>query len=110
MRKLTKFQKEFILNYFFKNEKYAGWRDVANKLLEKGECIVSGGDCIWNGGIGNFIKTEKSSNLIDCLEYKFDLEYFITSKWYREIKNEYMAILSNKKIAIEEEYNDINNI
>jgi hypothetical protein len=49
MKKLTNYQKEFILNYFFKDEKYAGWRNIGTTLLEDGECVVAGTECIWIG-------------------------------------------------------------
>ena len=108
--KLTKYQKEFLLEYFFKNEKYPGWKNIATQLLEVGECIVAGDTCIWHAGIGNFIKTQNEINLIDCLLYKFDLENFLSSSWYKEISNQYISILLNKKKEIEEEYNDICNL
>ena len=107
MRKLTDFQKEFILKNFFENETYPGWRNIAIKLLEKGKCIVAGNGCIWIGGIGNFIKTETAKDAVDCTLYKFDLDYFLTSEWYKEIKNSYMSILSEKKIEIEKEFEEI---
>jgi len=110
MRRLTDYQKQFLLSYFFKNEKYAGWKNIATKLLETGECIVAGKECIWIGGIGNFIKTEEAKDAIDCTLYKFDLEYFFTSEWYRQIRNDYHAIISNKKREIEQEHEEILNI
>lgn len=110
MRTLTKNQKEFLLNYFFKNEEFNGWNNVATKLLNNGKCIVAGDKCIWNGGIGNFIKTEDTEDAVDCLLYTFDLEHFLTSKWYKDISKEYISILSAKKRDIELEYNDITNL
>jgi hypothetical protein len=104
------YQKEFLLKYFFKNEKYAGWRHIAEKLLDTGKCIVAGRDCIWHGGIGNFIHTEPAKNAIDCLEYTFNLEYFLDSEWYKEISNGYIAELASKKREIEEEYEQIINL
>ena len=82
MIKLTDNQKEFLLNYFFKNDKYIGWKNIGTTLLETGECIVAGTDCIWVGGIGNFIKTETTTSLYKCLEYKFDLIVRFIKEFY----------------------------
>lgn len=110
MRTLSEYQKNFLLDYFFKNEKYAGWKNIATKLLETGQCIVAGKDCIWIGGIGNFIKTEDAKDAIDCTLYKFDLECFFTSKWYKAIRDSYASILLSKKREIEQECEEIANI
>jgi len=107
---LSEYQKNFLLDYFFKNEKYVGWKSIATKLLETGQCIVAGKECIWIGGIGNFIKTEEAKDAIDCTLYKFDLEYFFTSEWYREIRNSYASILASKKQEIEQECEEIANL
>jgi hypothetical protein len=106
MKKLTDYQKEFLLTYFFKNEVYPNWKNIATKLLENGSCIVAGERCIWHGGIGNFIKTKVANNAIGCLLYEFDLEYFLSSAW-KEIRICYIAELSSKKRGIETELNDI---
>lgn len=110
MQKLTHHQKEFLLEYFFKNEKYTGWKNIANKLLDNGKCILPKYDCIWVGGIGNFINAEPAKDAVNCLEYSFDLEYFLSSEWYKQVCTQYIAILSQKKREIEEEYEDICNL
>lgn len=110
MRQLTETQKQFLLTYFFKNDKFAGWKTIATKLLENGSCIVAGNDCIWKGGIGNFIKTYKAIDFVDCLEYRFDLEYFLTSAWYKEIKSYYEIELEDKMEKLQIEYNDLCNL
>lgn len=92
-KQLTNYQKEFILNYFFKDEKYAGWKNIGTQLLESGECVVAGTKCIWNGGIGNFIKVNKAENFVDCSLYKFDLDEFLSSQWYNDINASYSIIL-----------------
>lgn len=107
MKTLTENQINFLLEYFFKTEKFAGWKSIATKLLNTGNCIVAGKKPIWIGGIGNFIKTKEAENAIDCLLYEFDLEYFLSSEWYKEISIQYIAILASKKRQIETEYNDI---
>lgn len=106
-RQLTSIQKEFLLEYFFKNGKYAGWRNIAEKLIETGQCIVAGENCIWIGGVGNFIKMEDAKDAIDCSLYKFDLEYFMTSQYYKDIYSQYISILYNEKLAIDKKYKEI---
>lgn len=112
MRVLSEYQKNFLLDNFFKNEKYAGWKNIATSLLETGQCIVAGKECIWIGGVGNFIKTEepKYDKAIDCTLYVFDLEYFLTSELYIQCRNIYTSILSNKKREIEQECDEIINL
>jgi hypothetical protein len=99
MKNLTDNQINFLLEYFFENEKYAGWKNIATELLKNGSCIVAGTECIWIGGIGNFIKTEKAEKYIGCILYTFDLEYFLSSEYYKEISNNY--ILNNVEIIKE---------
>lgn len=107
MKVLTEIQKVFLLEYFFKNERYAGWKNIASKLLENGSCIVAGDKCIWMGGVGNFIKTENAENAIDCLLYKFDLENFVTSEFYKERRNIHVEALVQKKKEVEQELDEI---
>lgn len=68
----------------FQNEKYAGWKGIANNLLINGKCIVAGTDCIWKGGVGNFIKTSPAINAVNCTEYVLDVENFVNSAWVQE--------------------------
>lgn len=106
-RQLTSNQKEFLLENFFKNEEYAGWRNVATKLLESGRCIVAGKTRMWIGGVGNFIQMEDAHDAIDCTLYKFDLDYFMTSEWYKDIYSQYISILYNEKLSIDTKYKEI---
>jgi len=108
--KHTQNQVDFLLEYFFKNEKYAGWKGIATDLIKDGECTVAGEDCIWKGGIGNFIKVEPLKKSYKCCLYKFDLEYFKSSEYFKDIHNQYIAILAQKKREIEELYDDIINL
>ena len=111
MRMLTDYQKEFLVEYFIKNEKYPGWKTIATNLLEYGTCIVAGNECIWIGGIGNFIKLDYYRlPLEECVEYIFDLEYFLTSEWYKHINYQYITMLSDKKRSIEQKYKEICNL
>ena len=110
MRKLTNYQKEFILEHFFKNEKFSGWKSIAENLLNFGTCIVAGDECIWFGGIGNFIKTQKAEQSFGCLEYKFDLEYLLSSEYFGRYYYSYLNILVARKNEIEKEYQELLNI
>lgn len=107
MRTLTENQKEFLMNYFFKHENYPGWINIVTKLLETGKCIVPGTHCIWKGGIGNFIKTKEAENAVGCLLYEFDLEYFLTSEWYKQIYDVYISDLKDKKTELELKHQDL---
>lgn len=107
MKKLTKNQKEFILNNFFRDEKFAGWANIANELLDNGQCIVAGKNCIWIGGIGNFVKTESAKGLIDCLVYKFDLDYFLSSQYFINASNANILRLKVQMDEIVNEYGEL---
>lgn len=106
-RILTENQKEYLLKFFFNNEEFAGWKNIATSLLETGECVVAGDRCIWVGGIGNFIKTENAEGFYSCVKYKFDLEYFLTSEHFKEITNSYAEQLVEKKKQLDSEIVDI---
>lgn len=105
--KLTENQKEFLLKNFFQNEKYAGWKGIATTLLEEGSCIVAGKNCIWVGGIGNFIKTREAENAIDCTLYEFNLKEFLSSAWYKEIHQSQVDALAEKKRVAEQAHEEI---
>lgn len=54
---MTQNQLNFLLS-FFRKESFVGAENIATTLIKNGSCIVAGKDNrIWNGGIGNFIKT-----------------------------------------------------
>lgn len=107
MKQLTTTQRDFLLDNFFRNERYAGWRSIGIKLIDTGQCIVAGDKCIWNGGVGNFICTEDAKDAVDCLLYKFDLEYFLRSQWYKSIHEQHVTILRNKLKIIEDDLKEI---
>jgi hypothetical protein len=96
MKKLTQPQKKFLLENFFKKEEIPGWKNIAEKLLETGKCIVAGDTCIWKGGIGYFIGTKDVKDAVGCIEYVFALEMFLSSKWYEDFKAEYIEQLKTK--------------
>jgi hypothetical protein len=92
--KLTPFQREIIIEYFFKNNLFSEnihYRGIAEQLIDKGNVIVAAVDkTIWVGGIGNFIKTSKAENAVGCTLYEFDLASFLSSAWLKETCKEYL--------------------
>ena len=107
---LSKSQKQFLLETFFKNEKYPGWGNIAESLLTKGECIVAGDRCIWLGGVGNFIETDTAEGLFGCLKYTFNFEEFFNSNYYKEAKSYHMTDLYKKKSGLEAQYNELDKL
>lgn len=105
--KLTEKQITFLLETFFENSHYAGWRNIGRKLLETGSCIVPGSCCIWIGGIGNFIKTKDSDIAVDCLEYSFDLDNFLTSAFFKHDFSSYVDKLDLDRKEIEKKLEDM---
>lgn len=103
-----------LLLLFFENEKYPGWRNIAEKLIDNGSCTVAGNECLWIGGIGNFITTKPDENAYDCLLYTFDLETFKKSKWFEEVKEQYLNSIyqeiSHYREMIEKLGNEIDEI
>lgn len=94
--------KELLLSFFYHKD-YPGWKNIAEKLINNGECIMAGIGCIWIGGIGNFIQTEPAKDAIGCTLYKFDLNNFKTSEWFKEIKEEYLEDLWVKENNLKRE-------
>lgn len=104
---LTEQVKEFILGHFFFNSKYAGWRNIAEKLLEEKSCIVAGNDCIWIGGVGNFIKLNKAEEYFGCVEYKFDYNSFIKSAQFQNVIREYLSETVEKIVELNNTKKDL---
>lgn len=107
MRKLTQAQKDFLLEHFFKNEKFAGWRGIAEKLLDTGKCIVAGDRCIWIGGVGNYITTKDAENAYNCLEYTFNLEGLLSSEWYKQIHSDFLDALQCKINSLQSNFDSV---
>lgn len=110
MKTLTENQKNFLLETFFKNEKYPGWRSIATKLLESGQCLVAGTHCIWNGGIGNYISTKPAEDAVDCSRYTFHIDLFLESDWFKETKALRVAELTRKKQEAVQQLEEVSTI
>ena len=100
-------QKEFIIERFFKNDAFAGWKEIAEKLLDKGKCIVAGDECIWRGGIGNFISTKPANDAYKCSEYTFKLGYFLDSSFYKENAVFYKKKIEEEFLKNKEKYEEV---
>lgn len=106
MKKLTKHQANFIVNNFFIDSRYPGSRSIGEKLVENGKCIVAGTKSIYVGGIGNFIKTKEADDCVDCLEYTFDINMFLSSKWYKETQDLFLNDLGSEIKRLKQEVID----
>lgn len=114
VRELTESQKNFILDNFFKHEDYAGWKNIATALIENGTCVTpntQSGFSIWRKkNIGTFIDVETADEFIDCVRYKFDLDKFLSSDWFKHVRKSYVneeQIKIDAMIKINEELNNL---
>ncbi len=103
---MTEEKVEFLLE-FFENDQYPGWRGVAENLIKYGTCIVAGRECIWRGGIGNFINTSTAFNAIDCSLYEFRLNDFLSSEWFISHKELKLEKLRKEAENLIEKINEI---
>jgi hypothetical protein len=109
--KLNKIQKDWILEAFFENYGYPGWKNIANKLIESGSCITtSQATNIWHGGIGNFINTKDFEEGEGVVEMTFDLDTFLNSKYFLECYNSKLNAVNLELKRQEEKTNAILNI
>ena len=106
---LTESQKKFILSTFFESDRYPGSRSIGDKLLTNGKVIVAGDKCIWIGGIGNFIQTKETTEAIGCIEYNFDLDTFLSSNWFKEMKDLHIKELSEEVDVLKSKLKDKEN-
>ena len=87
---LTPSQKQFILDRFFKKLDVTNWLEIANELIEKGQCVVGGSERIWKGGIGNFIEVIDNEEAFDVMLYKFNLDEFLSSEMFNRELADYI--------------------
>lgn len=95
---LTKIQKDFIIETFFQPNSYLG-RLSAILLLDFGDCVVAGSDCIWVGGIGDYIKISPVKK--DYSLYEFSFEDFMKSELYKQGYLDYREGLLDLDVDIE---------
>ena len=106
---LTESQKSFLLSTFFESDKYPGSRSIGEALITNGKVIVAGDKCIWIGGIGNFIQTKETTEAIGCIEYNFDLDTFLSSNWFKEMKDLHIKELSEEVDVLKSKLKDKEN-
>tara|TARA_R110000772_G_C13220533_1_gene431792 strand:+ start:462 stop:794 length:333 start_codon:yes stop_codon:yes gene_type:complete len=106
MRKLSEDLTKTLVAYFFQDGASVMSEAIGRELLEEGSCVVAGDECIYRGAIGNFINTKKSKAHIGCLEYKFDLESFLKSEYFKPYKESWIKIgedtIEKAKLKLEE--------
>ena len=103
---LTESQKKFLLSAFFESDKYPGSRSIGDKLLTDGKATIAGDKCIWIGGIGNFIQTKETTEAFGCIEYSFDLDTFLSSNWFKEMKQLHIEKMSEEVDILKTELKD----
>lgn len=81
---LTPSQKQFILDRFFKRLDVTNWLEIANELIEKGQCVVESNKPIWTDGIGKYITMIPNDGVFEAVIYKLDLQGFVGSVWFKQ--------------------------
>lgn len=111
MRKLTNYQKKYILDNYFKPmyDEYPGILNIGEVLLTEGVCIVpDDGKHLFRDNIGliQYVKRQKvtEENIYGCIEYVFNLDEFLDSyffkkkikRYYQKLEEEYVKQLNMK--------------
>ena len=99
---IDNYKEEFILK-FFKDERFAGWKNIASKLIKTGSCIVAGENPIWVGGIGNFISIKPYKDAYNCSEFTFHKELFFNSDYFQDYLKGGILNISTKIEDLERE-------
>jgi hypothetical protein len=109
---LTESQVKFILEKFFEpwTNKYPGAMNIGRSLLTKGTAVVPGENCIFVGGIGNFIECSKADDLFGCLLYKFKMESFLSSLFFHEVLEANIETLKEEQFKISTKIEDLQTV
>jgi len=102
--------KEIVLKEMFgKNELYAGYDNICNKLIENGSCITTIHASVGfkNGGIHNFVKQEPYEDGIDLIKLSIDKEYIYGSKMFEQYK---YFILERKRIELDKLLSEVEEV
>lgn len=109
--RLTENQEKTVLEYFSHNlvdgVSLVSALRIGQTLIEKGKCLVAGDECIWRGGIGNFVICNKAEDAVGVLEYTFDLGTFLSSVWFRENTQHAIDGLNGKLKVMTLELNEL---
>lgn len=110
---MNDFQKNWLLETFFKNEQFAGWKNIAEKLIDTGSCVTTNqGKKIWVGGIGNFIKSKPYEGGVDLIELTFDVKEFCSkdNMYFLEYYNHHVDKLNQEVYSAKQKFYHIRNI
>ena len=99
--------KELLLT-FFQDERHPGWRNIAEALIEAGECVIPNCSDSQVGGVWNFVDRENAIGFVDCVKLKFDLDYFKSSVWFKEHLTLFLAQKVKKREEIQEQLDEVN--
>lgn len=98
-----------LLLIFFQDERYAGWRNIAEALIETGECVIPNySKNSFRGGVWNFVETENAVGFVDCVKLKFDLENFKSSEFFKEQLSYFLAQKVKERDKIQKQLEEIN--
>lgn len=99
---MNNIQKDWILEKFFKNEEFLGWKNIADKLIDTGSCVTTiQGKDIWVGDIGNFIGKEPYNDGVDLIKLTFNPKEFCSfeNKFFVEhYKRELLKLKDEQKV------------
>jgi len=108
--KLDTSQREFLIT-FFERAECAGWKNIAEKLIDNGVCIIAGITKPWLGGIGNFIDMDSDiGDLVGCSRLTFNLDEFLGSEYFKEKSNSYLSKLWSHKHKLDADIESIQNL
>ena len=81
--------KEIVLKEMFgKNDSYAGYDSICNKLIETGSCIstIHASKIFRNGGVHNFVEQELYEGGVDLIKLSINKEYIYSSELFNRYK------------------------
>lgn len=89
-----------LLLKFFKNEEYAGWKNIALNLLRDGHCVFPGEKSIFPDQINKFITIKPCKEVIGCSVYLLDKEAFLKSELFFDEAQKELNNLKQKRIEL----------
>lgn len=111
MKNITTYQENFIIEKFFKNENFAGWRNISEKLVQEQTVLTTCNHTdIWWGGVGNFITSYESDKGVGLWEYNFNLEGFLSSEWFKEVAIDEIQKAYLRQVTAKAEYDQLSNL
>lgn len=96
---------ELILLRFFKHPDYCGAKEIGRKLLTVGYCVTTT-DKIWNGGVGNFIKSEEFTDGVDLFKLTLNKEFF-KSHMLNEFLYDELSVIKDEQLKLQEKFESV---